>query len=177
MSSMDLSPASRSPMGLPAPIRLIVGSMLVALLLNLLPWSGVALHVRPDFVLLMLIYWTVHEPRAIGQGWGFALGLVMDVAGSVLLGQHALVYVVAIFLTQLLRMRMLQLTVVEQAMHALVILVASQSIGVMLNLLLGREFPGLLVASAPALGALVWPLANYFVTRPRFRRRSSGVIH
>ncbi len=176
MTAMDLSPASRSPMDLPAPLSLIVVSILLALLGNLLPWSGAALHAHPDFVLLLLLYWTAHEPRAVGQGWGFALGLVMDVADSVLLGQHALVYVVAIFLAQLLRVRMLRLTLFEQALHVLVILFVSQGIGVVLNLSMGREFPGYLLAVAPLLGAILWPFVDATARMSRFRRRSRDVV-
>ena len=123
--------------------------MLVALVLNLLPWSGALLRAHPDFLLLVLLYWAVHQPRSIGQGWGFMLGLVMDVANSVLLGQHALIYVVAIFLAQLLRLRMLQLSLLEQALHVLAVLLVAQSLAVLLNLSLGREFPGMLLALAP----------------------------
>lgn len=154
-------------------MRLVMAALFCALLLNLLPWSGPAVALRPDFVLLLLIYWTVHESRRIGQTWGFALGLAMDVADSALLGQHALMYVVAIFLTQLLRIRMLHLRLGEQALHVGGILLVAQAIGIGLNLSLGRDFPGFALLVSPALGALVWPLADWLITRPRFRRRAS----
>ncbi len=169
---MDLSPISREPMRPPTPARVLVGSIVIALLLNLLPWSGLALRIHPDFVLLVLLYWAVHESRTIGQGWGFAFGLVMDVADSVLLGQHAMVYVAAIFFAQLLRLRILQLTVFEQALHIGAILMVAQGIGVFLNLSLGRAFPGFTLVLAPMLGALAWPLLSFFITRPRFQRQA-----
>lgn len=172
---MDLSPASRDAMRLPAPFRLLVGSVLVALVLNLLPWSGALLRAHPDFLLLVLLYWAVHQPRSIGQGWGFMLGLVMDVANSVLLGQHALIYVVAIFLAQLLRLRMLQLSLLEQALHVLAVLLVAQALAVLLNLSLGREFPGMLLALAPLLGAVLWIPMNFVATLPRFRRTPAPV--
>ncbi len=174
--TMDLSPASRDPMRLPAPFSLIIIVIMTALLLDLLPWDGVALITHPDFVLLALLYWAVHEPHTVGQGWGFALGLIMDVADSALLGQHAMVYVVAIFLAQLLRVRMLQLSVAEQALHIIAILAVSQGIGVLLNLAMGRDFPGFSILISLALGALLWPIINAFATIPRLRRRSSRVI-
>jgi len=172
---MDLSPASRDAMRLPAPFRLLVGSVLVALVLNLLPWSGALLRAHPDFLLLVLLYWAVHQPRSIGQGWGFMLGLVMDVANSVLLGQHALIYVMAIFLAQLLRLRMLQLSLLEQALHVLAVLLVAQALAVLLNLSLGREFPGMLLALAPLLGAMLWIPMNFIATLPRFRRTPAPV--
>ena len=167
---MDLSPISSEAMRAPAPLRLLLGSILIAFLLNLMPWSGWSLRAHPDFVLLILLYWTVHEPRSVGQGWGFVLGLIMDVADSALLGQHALVYVAAIFLAQLLRVRVLQLKLVEQALHIGAILLAARTIGILLNLSLGREFPGILLLASPVLGALLWPAIDIIATLPRFRR-------
>jgi rod shape-determining protein MreD len=153
-----------------------LGALLIALLINLLPWSGWALMLRPDFLLLMLLYWVVHESRSVGQTWGFALGLIMDVADSALLGQHALVYVVAIFLTQLLRIRILHLTVFEQALHMLGILLIAQLIYVGLNLSLGREFAGWGLIGAPLLGALLWLPVHFLATLPRFRRRGETIM-
>jgi rod shape-determining protein MreD len=71
---------------------------------------------------------------------------------------------------------MLQLNVLEQALHVAAILFVSQGIGVLLNLLLGRDFPGPLLAVAPLLGAALWPFVNALATLPRFRRRSNKVM-
>jgi rod shape-determining protein MreD len=169
---MDLSPASRTAMTLPAPLSLLAGSIAIALLLNLLPWSGWALRAHPDFLLVVMLYWAAHEPRRIGQGWGFLFGLMMDVADSVLLGQHAMAYVAALFCVQLLRVRVLQLTIFEQALHIGAILLVAQGIGILLNLSLGRDFPGLAMLLAPLFGAILWPAVNYLATLPRFRNRS-----
>ena len=159
-------------MRLPAPFGLLAGSFVFAFLLNLLPWSGVALQVSPDFVLLILLYWAVQEPQSVGQGLGFILGLVMDVADSALLGQHALIYVVAIFLAQLLRVRVLQLNLPAQALHIGAILILAQAIGVSLNLSLGREIPGTWMAITPVVGALVWPVISLVLALPRLRNAS-----
>lgn len=174
--SMDLSPVSRDALRQPAPLRLLFGALLIALIISLLPWSGWALKARPDFVLLVLLYWVVHEPRHIGQTWGFMLGLLMDIADSALLGQHALVYVVAIFFTQLWRIRILHLTVVEQAVHILGILLVAQALYISLNMSLGREFAGAAMFASPLLGALLWMPLHYLATLPRFRRRGETIM-
>lgn len=155
----------------PTPKRVLVGSIAIALFFNLLPWNGLSLRLHPDFVLLVLLYWSVHESRTIGQGWGFAFGLMMDVADSVLLGQHAMIYVVAIFITQLLRLRILQLSVLEQALHIGAILLVALGIGIFLNFSLGRAFAGYSVILSPVLGGLLWPILSFFITRPRFQRQ------
>jgi rod shape-determining protein MreD len=173
---MDLSPVSHDALRPAAPVRLVWGAIAIALLLNLLPWSGWALTARPDFLLVMLLYWAAHESRRVGQTWGFALGLIMDVADSALLGQHALVYVGAIYLVQLIRIRILHLTVFEQALHMLGVLFVAQAIYVTLNLALGREFAGWGLLIAPVLGAVLWLPVHVLATLPRFRRRGQTIM-
>src|SRR5260364_373261 len=50
-------------------------------------WPG-----APDFVALVLLFWDIHQPRKVGIGIAFALGLLMDVHDASLLGEHALAY-------------------------------------------------------------------------------------
>jgi rod shape-determining protein MreD len=63
---------------------------LVALVLSVLPlpvWLDV---VRPAFVVLTVLYWSINAPRAGGIGLGFACGLMLDVFQGPVLGEHAL---------------------------------------------------------------------------------------
>ena len=75
---------------LPVKPAFIVFTLLGALLLNLLPWSGSWLWVRPDFGALVLLYWCIAQPRRIGFTAACLLGLLMDIADGSLFGQHAL---------------------------------------------------------------------------------------
>jgi len=77
---------------LPVKPGFIVFTLIAALLANLLPWSGWALWIVPDFVALMVLYWCIEEPRKIGFLTAWFLGLLMDVADGSLFGQHALAY-------------------------------------------------------------------------------------
>ena len=171
MRSADLTPLARDVMKLPASAGLIFFSLAAAYLLSVLPWSGTWLLARPDFVLLVLIFWTVHEPRSIGQGMAFALGLLMDVSDSMLLGQHALAYVVAVFGVQVLRVRILSFHLPEQTLHVLGITIAASVVMVMLNLLLGADFPGLAYFDSPVLTALAWAPASWVLFSSAVRRR------
>lgn len=81
------------------PIRnaYIVITILVALFLNGLPWSGIWLMLRPDFVALVLLYWCMHKPWRFGIGLSWAVGILADVANASLFGQHALAYTLLAF--------------------------------------------------------------------------------
>ena len=61
-------------------------TLLVGLLCNLVPMSGVALMLKPDFLALVILYWCIQEPRLIGVGIAWCVGLVMDVADATVFG-------------------------------------------------------------------------------------------
>jgi rod shape-determining protein MreD len=174
MRPADLTPVARDVMKLPASLGLIFFSLLGAYLLSVLPWSGAWLLARPHFVLIVLIFWTVHEPRAIGQGAAFALGLLMDVSDSMLLGQHALAYVLAVFGAQVLRVRILAFLLPEQTLHVLGLALAADAVLLLLNLLLGADFPGFAFFISPIATALCWAPVSWLLNSPAVRRRREG---
>jgi rod shape-determining protein MreD len=75
----------------------IVLSVLAALFLNGLPWEGIWLILRPDFVALVMLYWCMHKPLRVGIGLSWAVGILADVADASLFGQHALAYTLLAF--------------------------------------------------------------------------------
>src|SRR5437868_10044890 len=97
------------------PVRLstIVGSFAVALVLNFLPWKD--LRLVPDFVALVLTFWCVRQPRLVGLGVAWTLGLITDAGNGVLLGQHALAYSLLAFLAILFSRRILWFRPMQQA--------------------------------------------------------------
>ena len=171
MRSADLTPLARDVMKMPASIGLVFFSFVFAYLLMLLPWSGAWLLARPDFVLLVLIFWTLNEPRSLGQGIAFAIGLMMDVSDSMLLGQHAFAYVVAVYGAQVLRVRILSFHLPEQTLHVLGLTMLASSVMLILNLLLGADFPGLAYFISPVLTAFAWAPANWVLYSGIVRRR------
>jgi rod shape-determining protein MreD len=177
MRPADLTPVARDVMRLPASTGLIFLSLLAAYLLAVLPWSGTLLLARPDFVLIVLMFWAIHEPRSVGQGMAFALGLLMDVSDSMLLGQHALAYVAAAFGAQVLRVRILSFPLAEQTLHVLGLTFAASLVMLVLNLLLGADFPGFAYLFSPALTALLWaPVSWLLYSNPVRRRRETGAV-
>lgn len=171
MRPADLTPVARDVMKGPASAGLIFASFLAGYLFSMLPWSGTWLLARPDLVLLVLIFWSLHEPRAVGQGAAFAAGLLMDVSDSMLLGQHALAYVVAVYGAQVLRVRILSFHLSEQSLHVLGLTVIASCVTLLLNVLLGADFPGFAYFISPVVTALLWAPASWILYSPTLRRR------
>ena len=91
---MDFSNQPKTEIQRPVGNLFILISILIALLLNGLPWQGYALMLRPDFVAMILLYWCMHKPLRISIGLAWTVGIFADVADASLFGQHALTYTI-----------------------------------------------------------------------------------
>lgn len=152
---------------LPVRVGTIVLSFLVALLLDFMPWKDVALV--PDFVALVLTFWCVRQPRLVGLGIGWLLGLVMDTGNGVLLGQHALAYSLLAFAAISLSRRILWFPWLHQAMHVAILLLGAKSVEVLVRLAAGAQFPGWTLLVGPLVGALLWPVVSFLLLAPQRR--------
>jgi rod shape-determining protein MreD len=100
----------------------IAGTVLGALLLNALPWSGIWLSLRPDFVAVAMLYWCTHKPHRMGIGLSWAVGVLSDVNDASLFGQHALSYTVLAFGGVVLSRRIRMFDLREQTTQVFIIL-------------------------------------------------------
>jgi len=152
---------------LPVRISTIAVSFVAALLLNFLPWRSVAL--TPDFVALTLAFWCVRQPRLVGLGAGWLLGLLTDVGNGVLLGQHALSYSLLAFGAITLSRRILWFGIWTQALHVAALLLLAQAAGTAVRLAAGAEFPGWSLVIGPLAGAALWPALSMLLLAPQRR--------
>jgi rod shape-determining protein MreD len=160
------SPASQRIL-LPVRASTILGSIALALLANFLPWRSVAL--APDFVALVLVFWCVRQPRLVGLGAGWLLGLLIDVGNGVLMGQHALAYSLLAFASITLSRRILWFSLWGQALHVAALLLFAQAVAALVRLAAGAEFPGWTLAVGPIVGALLWPVVTTVLLMPQRR--------
>ena len=152
---------------LPANPLFIWGSLIVALLLNMLPLGRVPW--MPDFLALVLVFWNVHQPLRVGIGLAFMFGLAMDVHQTALLGQHALSYTALSFFAALIQRRLLWFKVPSQAVQVLPLFVAAHGVELIIRMLGGGIFPGWILLMAPLLETLLWPVASVLLLVPQRR--------
>ena len=151
------------------PVRLwfILLSLIVALVLNFIPTASVLWI--PDWIALVLVFWSIREPRHVGMGSAFLLGVAMDVADASLMGQHALAYVMITYLAGLLSRRILWFPLGQQALHVAPLLLLAQAIQVAVRLVPGVDFPGLSYFIGPFIGAVLWLPLTFVLLMPQYR--------
>jgi rod shape-determining protein MreD len=152
----------------------IIGSFALALFLNYLPWPD--LRLVPDFVAVVLAFWCVRQPRLVGLGVGWMLGLLTDAGNGVLLGQHALAYSLLAFLSLWLSRRILWFGPMLQSLHIALILLVTQAAVLVVRLAAGDPFPGWPIIVGPLLGAILWPVATWLLLHPQRRREREQAI-
>jgi rod shape-determining protein MreD len=134
--------------------RRILGSLTLAVLLEQLTWSGWAMAVRPDFILVGVLFWVLQQPTRIGFGAAFFLGLLTDFQDGIVFGQHAVAYVIGVYLVLYLRLRLLQFDPLRQAAQLFPVLLAVQLMVLIVGWLAVKPPSGLGVL-LPVLGSTV----------------------
>ncbi|MEA5098293.1 MAG: rod shape-determining protein MreD [Burkholderiaceae bacterium] len=152
---------------LPANPLFIYGSLLIAFLLNLQTW-GRTVGV-PDFVALALVFWGIHQPRRVGMGVAFCMGLLMDVNDATLLGENALAYTLLSYLAITIHRRVLWFSVSKQSFHVLLLMLLTQAIQFLIQYIVNGRFPGWLFFLESFVGALLWPVVTWLLLAPQRR--------
>ena len=93
---------------------LIILTFFIAMALDILPLPMWAQWLRPDWVLLVLIFWVLTSPEHVGVGLAFLLGLILDLLDASLLGEHALAFVCTIYIVSKLQRRWMFFPMIQQ---------------------------------------------------------------
>lgn len=152
---------------LPANPLFIFLSLVVAFLLNILPWGtwgGV-----PDFVALVLVFWSIHQPRRVGIGVAFFMGILMDVHDATLLGENALSYTLLSYFAIMIHRRVLWFPIGIQALHVLPLLLLMQIVQVVVRWSVSQQLPGWFYFAESVVATLLWPAVSWLLLAPQRR--------
>ena len=151
-------------------------TLVLALLLNLLPLSGTALMLRPDFLAVVLLYWCIQAPRYVGVGIAWFMGLLMDVGDATVFGQHALAYAFLAYAAEYFRRRVLRFPLWQQAAQVAVLLALCAALVVLVRTVGGAPLPTWTYFVAALSGAALWPIVSVLLQIPQRPVRSSATL-
>ena len=136
--------------------RYVYFSLLAALLLQLLPFSGFMLQIKPDFLLLVLLYWLLRAPHVCNIGIAWTAGLMMDLVSGDLFGQNALAYALTAFLAVMYQRRLILFTVLQQSAYVFLLLFVNQLILLLLKSFSGAQYIGWTYFIPSFTGIISW---------------------
>lgn len=148
---------------------LVLGSLLLAVWLSLLPMPVDWLWWRPSWVVLVMIYWLVAMPEQVGVGYAWLVGLVMDGLGGGVLGQQALSLSLIAYVCSVIYQRMRMFSLLQQAFMVLVLVGLHQLIYHWMHNLRGTAIQGFWYLMPAVVSAFCWPFLRYLLGRARLQ--------
>lgn len=140
-----------------SPFWAIVVSILVAMLFSVMPVAEPLLLWRPDWVLLVVVFWVMHAPSYIGIWMALIIGLLLDVLLATPLAFHGTAILVAAYLATMTKRWGGVLSMRQSTLLILGLVIAARAVQYVLHLFTGLG--GGLVYQLPGIIAstLIWP--------------------
>lgn len=137
--------------------RIVVPTLIVALMLHMWPLPEWLEYARPEWMTLVLLYWALAMPEQVGVTIAWFAGLLIDVTQGAILGQHAVGLVVIVFVVQLEYQRIRVFSLAQQALVVFLLLIIKQVLTLWVTGIVGQA-PDLSLYFLPSLvGAMIWP--------------------
>lgn len=140
---------------------MVLGSLILALLFELIPLPLELNPWRAPWLLVMVVFWVLYLPGMMGIGLAWGAGLFMDAASGTPLGTHALIFTLASALTLAARRLLLTFSVLKQA--AWIAALSFMQYGILSLLLPSAGLSGVLSTTITA--ALLWVLLHFVLFR------------
>jgi rod shape-determining protein MreD len=133
-------------------------TVILALIVAVLPLPQPLDAARPDLLLLLVIYWALSAPRIAGLLFAWLCGLAIDVIKGILLGQHALAFLVVAYLTHKFQLRLRIFPLGQQTATVFMLLAVYQFIVFWLDGIIGQPVTTWMRWLPVISGAILWPI-------------------
>lgn len=143
----------------------ILASFAVALVLAVYPLPLECRWWRPEFVLLVAIFWISVFPLTISLFFLCFVGLYQDLLEGVPFGQHSLSLVIVAYICILSYQRVRNFAIWKEAGWIFVLVGLAQLPGNWVQSMSGRPMSGLVFLAPAFSSALVWPLVKMLLDR------------
>ena len=149
-------------------------TIIVSLMLMIMPMPIAVEPFRPDWLVLVMIFWVMSAPRSYSVGIAWLLGIVLDVAQGTLLGQHALALCVIVYITVKFHLLMRVFPVLQLTATVFALLTLYQFLLFWVNGVAGVSATMVDYWGPVVSGTIIWPVLSTFLSGLRYRIQTSG---
>lgn len=150
----------------------VIMSFLLGLMLTIMPLPETAEPFRPDWIAMLVIFWTMQLPRTWSVGTAWIIGIVLDVSQGTILGQHALALCCVAFITVRFHLLMRVFPIPQLTATVFPILATYQFLLFWINGVAGVDAPSSAYWGPVITGTLLWPVVLVLLSAMRYRTRS-----
>jgi len=133
-------------------------SLVLTLALVAVPLPDSVAPLRPDWVAVVLLYWSLMAPRHFSLLTAFWMGIALDTLSGALLGQNALALLVVVYLAEKFHLRLRVFPLSQLAITVFLLLGLYEFILFWIDGMAGRSVPLVERWVPPLTGTLVWVL-------------------
>ncbi len=148
-----------------SPRGAMLKTVLVALALTLLPLPSWLAVIRPGFLVLTVLYWSIAAPRAGGITLGWVCGLMLDAFEGPVLGEHALALALVAYIGVREHQRIRSKPVFQQSLIVFAALGVYEFVLFAIDGWSGHPLTTVVRWVPTATGALIWPAATAVLAR------------
>jgi rod shape-determining protein MreD len=131
-------------------------SLVATLALASMPLPDAFAPLRPSWVAVVLLYWSLMAPRHFSLLTAFWMGIALDTLTGALLGQNALALLVIVYLAEKFHLRLRVFPLSQLAITVLLLLGLYEFILFWIDGIAGRTVPLAERWVPPLTGTLVW---------------------
>lgn len=136
----------------------VTGTVILAIIFAVLPLPDPINAARPDLLLLLVIYWALSAPRIAGLLFAWFCGLAIDVLKGIILGQHALAFLVVAYITHKNQLRIRVFPMSQQTATVFMLLAVYQFFVFWLDGIIGQPVTTWMRWLPVISGAMLWPI-------------------
>lgn len=152
---------------------IIVGSFLCAFILMIWPLSYSLSWYRPEWVLLLILYWCIESPEQMGIGISGCIGIIVDILSGSILGQHAFAFALVAVITLQLQHRIRLFPLQQQVLYVLTLILCEHTVIICSNWILGETQFQWRYGISILTSILMWPLLQRVIGYIRIRLRKA----
>jgi rod shape-determining protein MreD len=145
---------------------------LLTLSLAVIPLPASISAFRPDWVAVVLLYWSLMAPRRFSLMTAFWMGIALDTLSGSLLGQHALALLLIVYLAERFHLRLRVFPVSQLAFTVSLLLGLYQFLLFWIDGVAGRTVPLMERWAPPFTGTLAWLAISVLLGRGAREARS-----
>ncbi len=137
----------------------------VGITLDIVPMPHFFEVMRPNWTLMVVLFWSLHLPTKFGVGSAWFAGMLLDISKSFIWGMHGFIFSILCYLIKRHYQWIRELTLPEQTILVPAIFIIQSLIITWINGILGNAIPSIILWIMPILvSSLVWPLIYALLT-------------
>lgn len=132
-------------------------TLLTALMLEAITFPEELIWFRPEWVLLVILYWVIALPLKVGVGFAWFFGLLVDLLQGGIIGQHSLTYVILAYICAVFYKRLRMYKPWQQGFFIGILVSVNQLIDFWIDYYFGNAEPTLYIFIPAVVTGVLWP--------------------